>query len=823
MSQPARRWLRRGLIGLVVLILVAVAAVAALPWALGTSPARRWLLARVDHVLAPGRLEVASFRFSWFGPTQMTGFVIRDHQGDRVVDAPRATWDRSLRQILFDRPRLGTLQLRGAALDIERRADGTIDLYEALAPVLSDDPRLDLTVLVESGTLRFRDAALAAPVVAGRAEVVLKLAAAPRPITWSVELFEQAAGLKFVGRFDRWGAGATGRHDLAIQCSATRWPIVFTAAGVSGRAQLDGHAEAIRSEGQWTTGGDARLLAIEAEGQLLAGDRLVWDEVRGRWTINQGSGGWEIRQLEIKAPVGSMSARGSVPPTASEATRIEGSIDLAAIARELPRALRLPEGMVLDKGSLRLAVDAKPGAEATAWDLQGRVLDMEGKIRGEGVLFREPVLFKGHLGGSKASLPFDVGLSLGESPWTAGPATLLVAGNYASRSDTLELSRLEWTEPRGTLAARGSISELRSRPLATLDGTLAPNWERVNEELARRVEPDARVVSGPITFHARGPVTGSADVLWRALEVQIKGELRSADVYGLRLGPTAIAARGTGGSIVFDPLDGTLNGGKLHLEPHLRADERGKWILMLDDKTTLDSAEINDEVSHRFLAYVVPVIDRATRARGKVSVALDRAEVPLDANAGRKAVVEGNVVFRDVEFAPGPLAVELLGLAGRDDLPAIKLNQPVVLSISDGKVHQRGLAIPLGTLTAITLEGTVDFDRNIDLVASLPLTSRMFPNRPVLGDIAGGTQLGVPITGTLAEPRIDREAFAAGMKDFGVDLLRRGAMRGAAELLFRLAQPREPAPPPPPRMTPEERRAQRQQRRAERRERNANP
>ena len=136
--------------------IVMVGLVAALPWLLGTPPARRWLLSRADRALAPGGLAFDSIRVSWFGPTRMTGFVLRDREGDRVVVASRATWDRNLWQILFDRPRFGTLVLDGADLDIERAPDGSVDLYETIKPVLRKDPRTALKVVFEGGRLRFR-------------------------------------------------------------------------------------------------------------------------------------------------------------------------------------------------------------------------------------------------------------------------------------------------------------------------------------------------------------------------------------------------------------------------------------------------------------------------------------------------------------------------------------------------------------------------------------------------------------------------------------------------------------------------------------------
>jgi translocation and assembly module TamB len=88
----------------------------------------------------------------------------------------------------------------------------------------------------------------------------------------------------------------------------------------------------------------------------------------------------------------------------------------------------------------------------------------------------------------------------------------------------------------------------------------------------------------------------------------------------------------------------------------------------------------------------------------------------------------------------------------------------------------------------------------------------MFPNRPLVGDVIGGTRLTVPIGGTLRQPKIDKEAFRETMAETGKEML----IRGAAGLLFRLGKPREQ--PAVPRPSAEERRARRKERRAQKRE-----
>ncbi len=131
-----RRWL--AVCGLLLVVLVA-GTIAAVPWLLATPTGQRWLTHRANLALAPGRIAWKSLRVSWFGPTRLTDLTLIDAQGDTVLAATNARLDRTLGQLLFDRPRFGTLDLADARLDVERRPDGTIDLYETIRPVLRRD------------------------------------------------------------------------------------------------------------------------------------------------------------------------------------------------------------------------------------------------------------------------------------------------------------------------------------------------------------------------------------------------------------------------------------------------------------------------------------------------------------------------------------------------------------------------------------------------------------------------------------------------------------------------------------------------------------
>lgn len=1078
-AKGRRRWWRWA----AAVALVLALAVASLPWLLGTGPARRWLLGRANAALAPARLEVGRFAFSWFGPTRMTGFRIYDHDGDRVVDAASATWDRNLWQALFDRPRYGTLTLGGVALDVERRPDGTVDLYEALRPILTGRPETAFRVVTAGGRLTLRSDGLEGPLSGDLRSLVIDRPPAPGAVTWTLRLSQPGAGgeamrsLETRGRYDRWLLTGGTEAPLAFDLTGRDWPLSLEAGGVGLRGRLDGRLDFARAEGVWRVSGRTALAGGELAGPALRGDRVALGSLTAEWGASRSGSGWRVESLDVATDLGTLKASGPLPSRTGESSRVEGRLDLAELARRAPRALGLRAGLVVERGSAELTVVSSGARGGIAWDVSARVGDLVAELDGRRVVVSQPatlgarlvdggrrglsvawleldsaflkargsgdvdrgvdvegtvdlaaleaqfrdvvdfggldlsgrgtlrggyrrrgdgyagqldltladlalgggrgarearvrlgvsgpadnsgaptgwsrasaslrsgdlaadvlalaesnelaaigagvdrgVTLRGESGSAEARLfarregdgwaideaslevaadhgspgsragvllsgsyepssgtlrlrpvasgPVEPGplrvapegielaglggpdwrargklegaveevarflsawsgemaisdlrggwsaraeawgtpegsvfagkLELPDLSWPAadgsrrgpGPLALDAAGGYRGASDELTFTELVASSRFATLEAAGRLSEPGGARVADLRGRLTPDFEAISDWLGERVEPGARVAGGPREFRLTGRLDPAGGDVLAGIEAELGFDLSELDVFGMRLGATPVVARVRDGSVTLDPIRTTLNGGSLRVDPEVERGGDGSWTVRLGSGSSLSDAEVNDEVSRRVLSYVAPVLDRATRVRGRVSAEVARAEFPIGPGFRRETVVEGRVVFQDVAFAPGPLATSLVALVGAE-AATLRLDEPVVLSIAEGRVRQRGLAVPLGNLSRIELAGDVGFDRSLDLVASLPITRSMVANNDLLGDVVEGTRIAVPIRGTLSNPQIDREAFRTAMNDLGKTLLRRGAARGAAELIFRLSQPR---------------------------------
>jgi translocation and assembly module TamB len=1084
----ARRLWRAGAL---LVLFAAAGLIAALPWVLALPFAQRQLAAAANRILAPSRVEFGSIALSWNHSTTIKGLALHDTQGDELLVSPRAVLNWSLSQILFAQPSDATLLIEKGDLDIERFADGSVDLYETLKPVISDHPKKRLVIRVPSGSLRFRDPAFAEPVIAEQADMTINLGMLNEPIRWDIHLIraDQEKRLNLVGMYSRAEIDPQGEHDLALSLKATKWPWTLTSPWIESRGQLNGALDGRRTLGRISVEGDASVNELVALGPVLGSDTLHVEKAHARWKIDGDGRAWTVEQLDITSPLGAVQAEGCVPPTPDRGAWFQGDLDLAALARQLPATLHLRDDLRVERGAARLRADVESNAtgdvhvcnvtgnvtdlvahqgqktltltepaslnakirksgEATVlerfqiqtpfltalgqgdldrginleaavdlavfrerfrdWlDLGGVVLSGKGKLsasyRRQGDAFesrataelrelrldglpvvgqieRELVTLSagaegGIVGsgwprdwqnvtlevksgdaqgkvaaandrsgrvnlsatcradlswsgrhdralaelsalGDKAGWTADrivLGLApikpdeaneidkarvrwngrgrydwagdvltvesappsppggeeAGQGTWIAGdqkvkisglrawPATQVEAAakldlasagrllateeiwtgqvdalvrvrpdrelwnlgarldlhepgllrsrkgsprfkidgdvsltanaNYTPALDKLDVIEMGLTAPYVQLDGAGSILNLAKAPELDLKGMLGPDWPAIEKQLAQKVEPGVRIRGRPRQWRLSGKVPSELgfDRLG-TLQGEIGVQIDSLDIFGMRLSQTPIVVRASEGRLLIDPIDAKLNGGILHADPEItRMNDRSTW-LKLSSQTRLEGAVINDEVSHRVLSFVAPVLDGATRVQGRVSFELAEALFPIAGAPEAPYLAQGKVLFDDVRFMPGDLADQLLGAIRLESKPLVELRDPVSVRITEGKVYQKGLVVPVGNVATVALDGSVDFDKNLDMVARFALNpprTRM----PVLSPLVETARFELPIRGTLAKPKIDGEAMKEKWKTFGGDLLQ-GSLEAGVNGLQKLLQ-----------------------------------
>ena len=463
---PPRRRSRRWIAWAVGLVLLpALVGFFGLPWLLSTVPGRSRVAHGLNQALAPGKVEFDALHLSWFGPTRLANVRLLDPSGKTVARVTSANFDRTLGQFILGSREPSTLALDGASLEIERSADGSIDLVDALQTLIAHpNPRQDLTIRIEHGSLRYRDPVLGEPATADDVTLQLHLPPSPSPMTWLLNLAQGESTLEIRGDSDRWLArgGTKKSSELQLGVVGHRWPFVVRFGGVDASARLDGSLDFARKREKWVVSGDAKLLGLDARGKALAGDSLEFDRVEAGWDLAQGDEGWTIRRLSVKSPVGDLKAEGQVTGVEGLGKqRIEGRIDLAEVARRIPHALRLREGLTVDRGSARLTVDIESAAHHATYDIEAKISDLSANNHDRTLTLRDPATFNAHVvrDGEASSLDR---LEVETSFLEASARGKLVDG--VKLDATFDLDKLkgqlaDWMDLGGLeLAGRGTVS-----------------------------------------------------------------------------------------------------------------------------------------------------------------------------------------------------------------------------------------------------------------------------------------------------------------------------------------------------------------------------
>ncbi|RUL88795.1 hypothetical protein TsocGM_05410 [Tautonia sociabilis] len=367
--------------------------VAFLPALIGLGPVRQAIVAQVNRMYAPTTIELSGVAASWTGPVLLEGVVLRDGNGKAVVSSPSATLDRSLWDLITRRPDYGTLTLHKATVDIERRADGSIDLAEALAPILEGDdeqddggPETRFTLAIEAGSLSLSSPELARPISADRLEMTLHCV--PAPLRWEIALANPGGQtLDVSGHYDSTAPEAT---EVVVSIAGSGWPLAVEQAGVIAEGVFGGEV-AVRMVGESVAlAGEAVLTEVSAGGPTLKGDRPAFDRVEASWDVELAGDGIAVRRLALEAPVASV---GQAPDSGEGQARWRARIDLAGLARQLPNTIALREGMTLERGSADVDAIVGPTEEdgASPVVVTARLADLVARNGGRVVAMAAPV------------------------------------------------------------------------------------------------------------------------------------------------------------------------------------------------------------------------------------------------------------------------------------------------------------------------------------------------------------------------------------------------------------------------------------------------
>ena len=343
--------------------------------------------------------------------------------------------------------------------------------------------------------------------------MVLQAPPAPKGLAWRIDLANPKAPgtetLTIEGQYDHRAPTGTPA-ELKMNIAGVRWRVAAQTSGLVMRGRFDGKVDVVQHGGFWNISGDSRLLELDATGPVLAGDRLRLDLVKAGWDLAETKEGWTVRRLDVTSPVATLTAKGALnaPPGAS--TRIEGQIDLAALTRQVPHAIRLRDSLTLERGVVRLQLDLKSEAGGQRLDAEAQISDLVAREPSRTFTLREPATLSAHVTRRGSDLRVE-GLTIktlfldatGSGDLDRGVtlnATLDLAGLQGGLRDLIDFGGLE-------LAGKGRIKAEYRRAGAVFSGRFAAELQglRVAGLLAEPIQRNSLRLEAAIA----GPVAAS--------------------------------------------------------------------------------------------------------------------------------------------------------------------------------------------------------------------------------------------------------------------------------------------------------------------------
>lgn len=406
--------------------------------------------------------------------------------------------------------------------------------------------------------------------------------------------------------------------------------------------------------------------------------------------------------------------------------------------------------------------------------------------------------------------------------WAEPNATLVLeitaaGGADPAAAERLVVNRLALDSSTMAFTAAGHVGERSSRRMVELDGTVSYDWERLSRVLTPWTGGRVRLAGGGARpFALRGPLVepglvadqvrpaaeagvtplpeawrddggtgsnppatialpvaasprgGADEAGWlRSLSIDTSAAWSAAEIEELQLDAGEMAVRLFEGQLAFGPFDVGASGGRLRGSPWVKL-LPAPGELIVPPGRVVDRIALSSRICDRWVAWVAPLLGRATHTSGQVSIDVAGARLPLgDPFDGE---LSGQILFENLEVTPGPhmqplanLIVKLQSLidprfAFGDKAVLMRVRpEPVRVKLADRRLWHEGLVMDMGQLSVRTA-GSVGADGSLAMVTELAFRGDIAGTAPVIGQLLR-TPLAIPLRGTVHHPQFDARAI----------------------------------------------------------------
>lgn len=345
--------------------------------------------------------------------------------------------------------------------------------------------------------------------------------------------------------------------------------------------------------------------------------------------------------------------------------------------------------------------------------------------------------------------------------WREPEVKCVGRGVYDRRRDALQLERIVLAVATLGADGHGRIANLTTTCDLELAGVLAYDLEKLEPQLRPLLGKDVKVVGKDArAFKLAGPLypktsAGTEPILrFTELQGQANASWKSLRTHGCDVGPVEVKAIIQQGWLQLYPLETTLNGGNLRLQPNLRLDPNPVELVVLAGPV-IEKAKITPQMCAGALGYAMPALANVTEAEGTISVTLEAARLPLAAPT--TGDVKGTIVLHHAKVGPNAIVRELSALLKLPPAGFEIKECKVPFQMANGKVYHSNLELAFADFT-LKSSGAIAMDGSLALVVEMPIPGRLAAALK-LTPAQAKQMLRIPIGGTLERPRVDPRAL----------------------------------------------------------------
>jgi hypothetical protein len=354
-------------------------------------------------------------------------------------------------------------------------------------------------------------------------------------------------------------------------------------------------------------------------------------------------------------------------------------------------------------------------------------------------------------------------------------------GVYDLANDSLHLEKLDLAGATIAAAAKGTIANLTTSRDIDLAGVLTYDLEKMEPQLRPLLGKDVKIAgkdSRP--FKLAGPLYPKSKTSLTAVPIagpppqmhfsELKGQAslnwKSLKAHGCDVGPAEVRAILQQGWLQLYPLEATLNGGKLRVQPNLRLEPEPMEMVLLAGPM-IEKAKITPAMCAGPLGYAAPALANVVEADGLISLKLDGGRIPLSAPTAGE--IKGTLVLHNAKLGPNPIVRELTVMLKIPVSQGQIKECQVPFHMVNGKVHHSNLELAFGDFTFKT-SGAVGLDGSLAIAVDMPIPPPLAAAAKLTPAQAKQT-FRIPIGGTLEHPRPDPRALESLTSVIGRSLL----------------------------------------------------